>query len=602
MESQQVTQTVAEQVAREVAQAVARLLSTAGASVRQLLPVDRFYAVLYDAERDEVRFPVVLPPDDAFPAAPRRMDGARLPDWLVRQGEPAAFSGDGAAFRAALKERKLRYWPGRRLPLAWLGAPLAVEDQILGALVIENYRSRDAFGQTGPTLLATVARQAAVAIRNARLDGQMKRKAASLEVVNRLGQQLTAGIHLGEGEILQLLHENASQLMDTANMYVAFYDQSTDTVSFPLMLVDGRPMEVPARSGGRGRTEWIIRNRQPILIRTRAESEAWYKEHEGTEYIGEPFASWVGVPMLRGEGVLGVIATYHKSQDYIYDADDQLVLTLMAGQAAVAIENARLYANMEQMVAERTRAWLEERERADAAEKLALMSQVAAEFAHRMNNLAGTIPPRVEMARENLDPRNARDARVLKQLDSISRDARLLLDAAQEIKKSTEARAAEFVDVNAELEIALGRVWSSKPEAEGRIQVVKELSEGLPQVYAERNKLVDTLVSMIQNGVEAMPQGGTLTLATRRGTIKDRPCIEIAISDTGVGIPADHLPKIFDLFFTTKEKGLGFGLWRDRVFVRNLGGDIEVRSQVGKGTTFTIKIPVPADMLSSNGG
>ena len=117
----------------------------------------------------------------------------------------------------------------------------------------------------------------------------------------------------------------------------------------------------------------------------------------------------------------------------------------------------------------------------------------------------------------------------------------------------------------------------------------------------ERNKLLDTLVSVIQNGVEAMPEDGTLTLATRRGTIGDKPCIEIVVSDTGVGIPADHLPKIFDLFFTTKEKGLGFGLWRDRVFIKNLGGDIEVSSVVGKGTTFIIKIPVPSNTPSLGG-
>ncbi|MEO0249781.1 MAG: ATP-binding protein, partial [candidate division WOR-3 bacterium] len=308
-----------------------------------------------------------------------------------------------------------------------------------------------------------------------------------------------------------------------------------------------------------------------------------------------PTLSWLGVPMMVGGRVIGMISIQSLEQEHAFDQGDKELLSTVANQAAVAIENARLYANMEQMVAERTQAWLEERERADAAEKLALMSDVAAEFAHRMSNLAGTIPVRVEMAREMLDPRNARDARVIRELDSIGSDAKLLLDAAQEIKKTTEVKAPELVDVNAELEIARGRVWASKPEAEGRIQVRMDLSAGLPPLYVERNKLVDTLVSVIQNGVEAMPEGGTLTLTTRQGTIGNKPCVEIVVADTGEGIPAEHLPKIFDLFFTTKEKGLGFGLWRDRLFVKNLGGDIEVNSEVGEGTTFTIRIPVPAD-------
>ena len=222
------------------------------------------------------------------------------------------------------------------------------------------------------------------------------------------------------------------------------------------------------------------------------------------------------------------------------------------------------------------------------------MSELAAEFAHRMSNLAGTIPVRVAMAKEKLDPDDPRDRRVVKQLDNIAADAKLLLNAAQEIKRSTEKRAAEYVDVNEALEIALGRVQNSKPEMARRIRVETYLTDDLPQIYVERNKLLDTLVSIIQNGVEAMPQDGTLTLTTRWGSLGDQPCIEIAVADTGVGIPAEDLPEIFDLFFTTKEKGLGFGLWRDQMFIEGLGGDIEVQSVVGEGTTFTIKIPAPS--------
>ncbi len=593
-------------------ESITKLLRSVYDKLTGLVDMDRFYVSLYDARRRRLEFPLIEPPGDwtggAFrPFEPPTDDGVEIlgPDWVIARRE-AVLREDNLPSR--LQAGQLRYWPPDGAPpLSWLGVPLLAEDQILGALVVENRRRAGAFGQK-VGLLTTVARQTAIALANARLRERLERKLADLNALYEMGQELTTSIQLSEQQIVEMIYKWASQVMDTKNMYIALYDETRDEVRFALAYRDDRRVDVETEAGwqprraGKGRTEWIIRHRQPLLDETKAESEAWYREPGRKEYIGQPFASWVGVPMIARDKVLGVIATYHASEEYVYDEGDVQVLTMLANQAAVALENARLYANMEQMVVERTRAWLEERERADAAEKLALMSQVAAEFAHRMNNLAGTIPVRVEMARENLDPRNARDARVLKQLDSISRDARLLLDAAQAIKKSTEARAAEFVDVNAELEIALGRVWSSKPEAEGRIQVNKELIEGLPQVYAERNKLVDTLVSIVQNGVEAMPQGGTLTLATRPGTIKDRPCIEIAVSDTGVGIPTEHLPKIFDLFFTTKEKGLGFGLWRDRVFVRNLGGDIEVSSQVGKGTTFTIKIPVSADTLSSNGG
>ncbi len=601
---------------------ITRLLQSVHDKVRDLLEMDRFYVALYDRRRGRLSFPLVLEHQDDEtvplswaerpfqPFEPPPGDGVEIlwPDWVIAQGKPVLCEQD---LLSKLESGSAKYWPeDGPPPLSWLGIPLASEAQSLGALVVENRRQAGVFGpRVG--LLTTVARQAAIALANARLRDRLERQIANLNALYEMGQELTASIQLSEQQIVEMIYKWASRVMDTKNMYIALYDEAIDEVRFALAYRDDRRVDVETEKGwgprraGQGRTEWIIRHRQPLLDETRAESEAWYREPGRQEYIGQPFASWVGVPMIARDKVLGVIATYHATEEYVYDENDVQVLTMLAAQAAVAIENARLYANMEQMVEERTRAWLQAREQAEAAEKLALMSQVAAEFAHRMNNLAGTIPVRVEMAREKLDPQNARDARVIRQLDSIASDAKLLLDAAQEIKRTTETRAPEFVDVNAELEIARGRVWLSKPEVEDRIRVEMNLADGLPRLYVERNKLVDTLTSIIQNGVEAMPGGGTLTLTTRQGAIGNKPCIEIAVSDTGVGISPDHLPKIFDLFFTTKEKGLGFGLWRDRVFIKNLGGDIEVSSQVGEGTTFTVRIPVTVESsptLSSEGG
>lgn len=330
------------------------VLKSVGDRVRQLLPADRFYVALYDVDRVEVSFPLVLPEDEDALWSARKLNTKLLPDRLMCQVEPMAVSGDDAAFCTHIGAQGLTYWPGDDPPKAWLGAPMVVEGQVIGALVVENHRSEDAFGRTGPTMLATIARQTAVAVENARLYTRLERRAKSMQVVNELGRELTSGIRLGEQEILERIHEKASRLMDTANMYIALYDAPMDTARFPLMYVDSEPVEVLARSGGKGRTEWIIHHREPLLIHTGDESRAWYQQEGQQEYIGEPFASWVGVPMLSGDSVLGVIATYHKTQDYVYDEDDQLVLSLMAGQAAVAIENARFYYQLDEKVRERT--------------------------------------------------------------------------------------------------------------------------------------------------------------------------------------------------------------------------------------------------------
>jgi GAF domain-containing protein/ActR/RegA family two-component response regulator len=220
-----------------------------------------------------------------------------------------------------------------------VGVPLKYQARVIGVLYLNAEQSRD-FAQD-ELLLCTLADQAAVAIENARLYERLDRKARNLQALYHMGQRLTSGVQLSTEEIVALIEEQASQLMDTQNMYIALYDAATDTVSFPFMRVGGQPRQVAARRGGQGRTEWIVRNKRPMLITTRAESEAWYKEPGRKEYIQEPFSSWVGAPMIVGDEVLGVIAAYHEEKEHVYDEDDLEIVSLMASQAAIALKNAR---------------------------------------------------------------------------------------------------------------------------------------------------------------------------------------------------------------------------------------------------------------------
>ena len=102
------------------------------------------------------------------------------------------------------------------------------------------------------------------------------------------------------------------------------------------------------------------------------------------------------------------------------------------------------------------------------------------------------------------------------------------------------------------------------------------------------------------NGLEAISKRGTLTITTQQKIIDRSEWVFITISDTGKGIPPDALPKIFELFYTSKgSKGLGFGLWRDKAFIKEIGGDIEVYSELSKGSSFTIKIPANIKTLTT---
>ena len=632
-----------------------------------------------------------------------------------------------------------------------LDVPLLVGDELVGVLNVESPRY-NAFSEEDEKVAMALASQAAVALYNASL---FEQRSALID----FGRTIASGIRLREDEVLRLIHDQASKLMDTSNMYIALYDEATDTLRFGLAFVDGRRVDVEREDGwrprraGKGRTEAVIRSKQPVFHATRGEAGEWYAQPGRKEYLGEVFPSWLGVPMMVGERILGMIAVYHPTRDYAYSSYDIEILQAMGDQAAVALDNARMFydvnrrlerrvreletvgeianviatelepeACMErildemmrlfgahyaaiQLVDETTdelvihaqrgaegirlapdlfrikvgegiagvaaqekrtirvgnvddveyyldfiqgtrsematplikhgkvigvlniedqlenafdqddeelfkllaeqvviavqnaalfeeknqalRSLREEQRRNIAAGRLAAVNAVAAGFVHRMNNVAGTIPVRVMQIRERLDPNDPECSKIVRYLDAITEDVDGILRTAQAIMSSTPtAEPLELVDVGVLVSTAIQRI--AVPPG---IAIYDKCDKALPLVLVFSGQMVDTLENLIRNGVEAIEDSGSVTIVGRILVKEAEKWTAIEIEDTGRGIPPTDLPRIFDLFFSTKPGGMGFALWRARTLVESLGGRIEVSSEMGKGTTFTILLP-----------
>jgi signal transduction histidine kinase len=127
------------------------------------------------------------------------------------------------------------------------------------------------------------------------------------------------------------------------------------------------------------------------------------------------------------------------------------------------------------------------------------------------------------------------------------------------------------------------------------ITVVREFAPDTPTIYADRQKLRQVFLNLLTNAGDAMPEGGTLTLRTAPATLDSgKPAVRIEFADTGVGIPAEHLGRVMEPFFTTKEEGQGTGLGLAicRRVVHEHYGTIHIGSEVGKGTTVRLVLPV----------
>ena len=243
--------------------------------------------------------------------------------------------------------------------------------------------------------------------------------------------------------------------------------------------------------------------------------------------------------------------------------------------------------SMAQAVAEREELLKQAtRQQIGRSEQLASVGRLAAGVAHEINNPLTGVLAFADLMREkeNMDDQDREDLEVIIRETKRAREiVRGLLDFARETP--SVKTALNVNDVIRQTTQLLG-----KREAFQNINIVEALDEDLPPVNGDRNQLQQVLVNLSLNACEAMPDGGTLLV----GTSGNGDQVVIEVTDTGCGIKPEHLDQIFEPFFTTKPvgKGTGLGLSVSYGIVQQHGGTLEVESEPGKGTTFTIRLPV----------
>jgi signal transduction histidine kinase len=225
------------------------------------------------------------------------------------------------------------------------------------------------------------------------------------------------------------------------------------------------------------------------------------------------------------------------------------------------------------------------------AAKLASVGELAASIAHELNNPLATVCLRAESVLR----RTAADDPRRRALEVIDQEARrmgeLVANLLQFSRRGVEQ--VSTVDVRQELAGAVDLIHHQLRKRQ--IAAVRELAPETPTIYGDRQKLRQVFLNLLTNASDAMPRGGTLTLRAAPAALEGgKPGVLVEVSDTGVGIPAEHLGKALEPFFTTKEegKGTGLGLAICRRIVQEHHGTLQLLSEVGKGTTVRLLLPV----------
>jgi signal transduction histidine kinase len=291
------------------------------------------------------------------------------------------------------------------------------------------------------------------------------------------------------------------------------------------------------------------------------------------------------VPLLLEGELAAILVVGEKVSGALFEPAEIKLLEMLAGQTAITLKNSRLYADLRgQMDAlQRTQQQLVQ------SAKLAAIGELAASVAHEINNPLMVILGNAQMALRRGDVDSAlagRLANIETEAVRAGKIIRGLLDFARRREPNRELLHLEGL-VRRALDLLVSKL------VRARVEVEAVFDPAVTLIHGDGDQLTQVFINLIVNAVDAMPDGGTLTVRTELRA--EAGTVAIRFGDTGVGMTAEQAMRVFEPFYTTKPEGqgTGLGLSVSLGIVRNHHGTIEIASEPGKGTTMTIELPAP---------
>ena len=289
----------------------------------------------------------------------------------------------------------------------------------------------------------------------------------------------------------------------------------------------------------------------------------------------------VSIPLISKGQLIGMINLGYKFNKDIYSHEDIELLSTLANQTAIAIENARLYEDLK-----RSKSYIRR------ADRLASLGTLTAGLAHEIRNPLVAIKTLTQLLPERLEDDEFRGQFLQIAAGEVDRIASLVEELLDFTRPSDPK--LDFENINTILD---GMILLVSTEAKKKqVDILRSYAPDLPHVQIDREQIKQVFLNILLNAVQATSKNGKITVKTR-SFIKPggEPYVQIECTDTGCGIPAEHIEEIFNPFFTTKNTGSGLGLSISHQIVQDHRGYIDVQSQLGKGSSFFINLPVNQD-------
>jgi PAS domain S-box-containing protein len=457
---------------------------------------------------------------------------------------------------------------------AQLAVPLHVRDHPVGVALVGAGPEHLGFSPGERARAVAIANQLAVAVDNARLYQETRRRAEELALLHEVGRSLVATL-----DIEEVLHAGVRNLARIVDAPAALLALSTPDGALEFRAVWGGPPEVVGRRPPLDQPGTLgalaVERREPLLVED-ALTDPRVRQEQRAVFGAR---AYLVLPLLVRDRFVGSAIIMETRHPRRFEPSEVERAAAVANQLAVAVENARLYEDLSRSYAELARAQRQLIEQ----ERLAALGELSAVVAHEVRNPLGVIFNSLGSLRRLLKPEG--DARMLldivgEEADRLNRIVGDLLDFARPV---TPVLRPEPLD--AVVDEAVAAALTGGP---GGIDVRRELAHDLPPVPMDARLVRQALLNVAANAVQAMPKGGRLTVRMRRDPVG----VLVELEDTGPGIPEDVQPRIFEPFFTTKASGTGLGLAVVKRIVHGHGGEVTVASRPGRGTVVQLRFPV----------
>lgn len=422
--------------------------------------------------------------------------------------------------------------------------------------------------------LKAVAAQVAVTLARLTREAEMEKRLETLQTVARVGSIISSQLTLKE--LTRSVVEHLGKVLETDRVNLVLYHAGEQKLEFIATFISGeektdRP-EVYSISDGMN--SWIVKNRRPLLIKEDTLKEC---ARRGIRHGGRPAKSWLGVPLIHNGKITGVLSVQSYAQPDLYDNNSTEMLNLVAGQVAVAVENARLYESTARREKEKQRLYYS-------------LTHDILSFVTPVSGF-GEIIKRMDAKELTARKEEIGDA-VLNSADRITRFVEdiLIFSKVQSGKLTLNANAVNLYRI---IDQSISNFFSELNMRKLALYIdgenIRRSSGRFPNkiVTCDMLQIERVLNNCLQNAVKHAFSKVEVTTRT------DAEAVFCTVADDGAGMPKEFVPKVFDEYYQMEhgKKGVGLGLPSVKRIVEQHGGEVHVETDKGKGFAFTFSLP-----------